>query len=404
MVLALWWGAPATAVIVASADGTGNTSAPLDDPGWDNVVNLTGLTGVYLGNGWVLTANHVGVRDMIIDGDVYQAVPESKVQLQTVDSNADLALFQVVRDPGLPEVVIRDTPLPETTEVVMIGHGRNRGAATSACEPARDGWLWQTTKTMRWGTNAIEEIDIGLSIAGTLTLSFSTEFSSSRQTEHEAQAATGDSGGGVFVKSGADWELAGIITAIEAPGDCNREAALYGNLTYASDLSFYGDQIAAIAEVPACDDGLDQDGDGLVDYPDDPGCDGPLDPFETSDGLPCDDGLDNDDDGGIDFDPVTFADPGDENTLPSGSGDPGCFDPSWSTETPACHDGIDNDGDGRVDHDAGLSTNGVADPAGPDFQCVGRPSGIHEAPPTCGLGAELALLLPLLSRLGRRRR
>ncbi len=53
--LALAWGGPAAAVIIASGNGTGNISAPPDDPGWDNVVNLTGLTGVYLGNGWVLT-------------------------------------------------------------------------------------------------------------------------------------------------------------------------------------------------------------------------------------------------------------------------------------------------------------------------------------------------------------
>ena len=40
VVLALSWGAPAGAVIIASGDGTGNTSAPLDDPGWAHVGKL----------------------------------------------------------------------------------------------------------------------------------------------------------------------------------------------------------------------------------------------------------------------------------------------------------------------------------------------------------------------------
>ena len=49
-----------------------------------------------------------------------------------------------------------------------------------------------------------------------------------------------------------------------------------------------------------CDDGLDQDGDGLVDFPADPGCSSPGDGDEH--GLAqCDDGLDNDANGDSDW-------------------------------------------------------------------------------------------------------
>jgi hypothetical protein len=71
-----------------------------------------------------------------------------------------------------------------------------------------------------------------------------------------------------------------------------------------------------------CDDGYDNDGDGLTDC-DDPDCFGP--------GCPeiCSDGYDNDIDGFVDCD------------------DPDCFGAPACLET--CDDGIDNDGDGLVD-------------------------------------------------------
>ena len=48
---------------------------------------------------------------------------------------------------------------------------------------------------------------------------------------------------------------------------------------------------------PACSDGVDNDGDGLADYPNDPGCVSPLSEWE----VPlCDDGFDNDLDGDVD--------------------------------------------------------------------------------------------------------
>ncbi|MGR3310440.1 MAG: SBBP repeat-containing protein, partial [Candidatus Brocadiales bacterium] len=72
----------------------------------------------------------------------------------------------------------------------------------------------------------------------------------------------------------------------------------------------------------ACNDGIDNDGDGLVDL-DDPDCDG----FVPSPEV-CDDGVDNDGDGLTDLD------------------DPDC---GGSTPGEICDDGVDNDGDGLTD-------------------------------------------------------
>lgn len=92
-----------------------------------------------------------------------------------------------------------------------------------------------------------------------------------------------------------------------------------------------------------CSDGEDNDADGLVDFPEDPGCVGDND--ETEDSLPsaqCQDGRDNDSDGKTDYpvDPGCFAPQadGEEDDCPDG---PSC---------PQCGDGIDNDNSGAMDY------------------------------------------------------
>jgi hypothetical protein len=141
-----------------------------------------------------------------------------------------------------------------------------------------------------------------------------------------------------------------------------------------------------------CQDGIDNDGDGQVDWPGDPGCDSAGDPSERSSALPCDDGDDNDGDTWVDFDP----DPGE--------GDPGCMEPASFKEDPECQDGINNDPhqDSFIDFDGGVSA-GVANPTAPDPNCPDSWRN-KESAGRCGLGFELVLLLPpLLWRAARRR-
>ena len=64
-------------VIVNTVTGTGNTTAPSDNPGWGNV-GVRGIgTGVYLGNLWVLTASHVGGGDILLQQGVQAAFEEA---------------------------------------------------------------------------------------------------------------------------------------------------------------------------------------------------------------------------------------------------------------------------------------------------------------------------------------
>ncbi len=141
---------------------------------------------------------------------------------------------------------------------------------------------------------------------------------------------------------------------------------------------------------PQCSDGVDSDGDGVADFPADPGCTSPGDLSEHDPGLACDDGVDNDGDGFFDFRVDLRRDPGctsrtdaserepggsnpcDDGIDNDGDGridyptDPGCANAVALRENPVCNDGIDNDGDSRVD---------VADP-----DCLGDASRNTEFP------------------------
>jgi cysteine-rich repeat protein len=140
--------------------------------------------------------------------------------------------------------------------------------------------------------------------------------------------------------------------------------------------------------INACDDGLDNDGDGLTDWPDDPGCVDASDPSEREPALPCDDGVDNDGDSLADY-----------------PADPGCQNPGCALEDPQCQDGVNNDGEPGIDFDGGASANGGVPLDAPDPQCMVAWKNLEgrSSPSMCGLGAELPLVLVALLWIYRRR-
>jgi hypothetical protein len=274
----------ASAVIVAGGDGTQNTTQGTMPSGWDNVGTVDGASGVYLGDGWVITAKHVGsvgagtaitfdsVGTFHSDGQV--------VQLKTGANNADLQMFHLSATPSLPTLNIASASPAAGTSIYMAGYGRNRATDLtyySVTGPSNNptwtelpsstganaaGYKYASGNTKRWGTNlTIDDpenagnttaiVDAG---SGPTQVFFS-DFSSSG-TSSEAQLANGDSGGGVFDTAG---NLIGLINykgtfknqpAYDPNVPGSTDTAIFGNLSDMADLSAYRSQILSVVPEP----------------------------------------------------------------------------------------------------------------------------------------------------------
>lgn len=121
------------------------------------------------------------------------------------------------------------------------------------------------------------------------------------------------------------------------------DLVLESDCAHIHDVATLGDRWfeAVTAVLPACNDGLDNDGDGWTDHPE----------------------------------------------------DPGCRSAAQARENPSCQNGLDDDGDGAIDFDGGASAHGGVSPAAADLGCKSADQGNEGIPNACGLGVELPLVL-----------
>ena len=239
---------PATALILATTDENGNTRAPADDFGFAHVA-AGRESAVYLGDGWMISANHVRLGAVTLQGKHFLAVPDSKLRLRHPGSHhwSDLAMFRLSERPDLPALPVRTKP-PEVGQLVILaGNGYGRDAPSELT--AAPGWSWNDEKSLRWGTNTVENVGLVIGIdRGNTTEAFDTTFSRTAGTRYEAQVALGDSGGGAFIKQGDHWELAGVLFAADGYAGADLRTASFGDLSYIADLSRYRTQILDVMD------------------------------------------------------------------------------------------------------------------------------------------------------------
>lgn len=260
LLAALLGAAPAGALAIVSGFGASHSSPPAELAGvWDQLGSVGISTAIHLGDGWVLTAGHVGPGPVTLGGTSHAAVAGSVVQITNGDgSDADLVLFQIENPPpaGLLSVAPVSPALGDTLFMVGAGLGRTPapGFWDSGWSPVLPGtevftgWELSAPAELRWGTNLVDAAGIPVSYGSWTTQMLVAGFDAAGLGS-EAMAARGDSGGAVFAIVNGQVTLVGVMLAIAGFPGQPADTAVFGNATYMADLSAYRDQISGVVSL-----------------------------------------------------------------------------------------------------------------------------------------------------------
>ena len=195
-----------------------NTTAPASGAPWYNVVRFgpNNASGVYLGNGCVLTANHVTLVGAVdINGVSYTIDPNfTALQVTEAPNVVDLKLVKILGMPPLP--VLQSLPLnfSATADLnlncTIMGWGVGKGTIIT-----NKGWNWgnDSTRAQRWGTNKTGVAAVSAVYSGYSYEALETTFNRSLGSD-TSEITLGDSGGGLFQQFAGVWKLSGITTTV----------------------------------------------------------------------------------------------------------------------------------------------------------------------------------------------
>lgn len=214
-------------VFYETGDSAHNTAAPggaYADSGWQYEGLFGGFLGTMISPQLFITARHIGVADStFVSTSLFNGVADVTY---TIDTSANSGVgFWDITGTDLRLYKINETfstyaqLYTGTNEVgktlVTTGRGGPRGADVVVSGELRGWETGGSDGVARWGANEVS--GIYASPAGEL---LAAEFNAVTG-QQEAFLSSGDSGGGVFIKDGATWKLAGVNYAIEADFDTN---------------------------------------------------------------------------------------------------------------------------------------------------------------------------------------
>lgn len=258
---------PSSAIILFGHDNSTNITDPANGIPWKNVAKMeigagvTSGSGVYLGNQFLITANHVAVDRVVIDGHTFLVDTTFSsggfVAGQRQVSSADLKILRLVSDPfdtisGLSTITLNaSTSLDLNRASYLVGYGAGKGT-----ESPSEGWAWDasTAGVQRWGTNTTENYTVNVGAHPNITVSLTTAFDAG--PADEAALAINDSGSALFQFISGQWRLSGIGFAVEVAGSSfyNRTSgSIFGDErdhSFFARIAHYKTDIDAILAIP----------------------------------------------------------------------------------------------------------------------------------------------------------
>lgn len=256
--------ASAHAIILFGLDNAANQTDPGTGVPFDAVARVSntagttlGGTAIHIGDGWMLTANHVGPFDSAtFDGvSFYQrdlSVPT--VQLGT----ADLKLYRLTAAPTVSAVNVYSGSAEHTGPATLIGWGRGRDTSVPINSNSVTWSTSDATSAKRWGLNKpVGYTDIaysGYDFQSTYTILGSDTGVPSGLGENEAAVLMLDSGAGMFQQIGGVWYLIGVAVTVEVSGTSlfgnDDVVAGRGHANYFARISPYSDDIMQATGIP----------------------------------------------------------------------------------------------------------------------------------------------------------
>ena len=214
-------------IFYSTADANHNTTAPTGgyaDSGWQWQGNWGSGSGTAISSKHFITSKHF-LKNPTEDSTFVVNDSTFHYSTHVNDLSSDLRIVTI------QETFSSWAPLYTNSnengkELVVFGRGYTRGDEVKVGDVLK-GWKWSSTGngTRRWGTNDVS----GFANGGAL---LKAEFNADGGA-NEAHLARWDSGGGVFIKDGDIWKLAGVNRAVDGyfnstPSDTGRyNAALF---------------------------------------------------------------------------------------------------------------------------------------------------------------------------------
>jgi hypothetical protein len=241
------WEAEAV-ILYDTGDPTANTTAPTgiyENSGWSHQGKYGGFLGTMISPQHFITAKHFGTQGgTFISTAAMNGIADITY---TIDASAngsigywdigatDLRIFKINETFSSYAQIYTGTSEAGKT-LVTHGLGGDRGAEVIQGGDLK-GWLHTPSDgTARWGANQVDIVNSSFLFADFDAIS----------GQQEATLSTGDSGGGVFIKIGADWLLAGVNFGVDRhfglDGVTSFEAAIFDRGGLYSGASLIPDQ------------------------------------------------------------------------------------------------------------------------------------------------------------------